>query len=85
MAEVVGVLDGGAGVGAGVGTGVGVGLRAACTMTVTDFDVLPAALRAINVYLIVAVGVTVTGGRRVRGPDTEPLETKREVAPLTLQ
>lgn len=45
VTEVVGVL----GAGAGAGAGAGVGLVAACTNTVTDFDVLPAELRAINV------------------------------------
>lgn len=45
---------------------------------------LPAALRAINVYVVVAVGEIVTGGFIARGPDVEPLETVREVAPLTL-
>jgi hypothetical protein len=65
--------------------GVGVGLAAACTTIVTDFDALPAALRAISVYVAVAAGVIVTGELIVRGPDTEPVDTVREVAPLTRQ
>ena len=82
---MVGVLDVGAGVGVGVGFGAGVGLAAAFTTTVTDFDVLPAELLAINVYVVVAVGVIVAGELMVRGPDMEPVETLSEVAPLTRQ
>lgn len=45
------VVRAGIGVGdeVGVGDGVGVGLATGCTTIVTDLDVLPAALRAVNV------------------------------------
>lgn len=61
------------------------GVATGCTTTVTDLEVLPAALLAIRVKVVVAVGAIVTGEGRVRGPDVDPSEAIREVAPLTLQ
>ena len=68
-----------------VGVVGGAGVEAAFTTTVTDFDTLPDAFRAVNVYVVVAAGLIVIGGFMVRAPDEEPFDTVSDVAPLTLQ